>query len=104
MKAATLIQQKMEAALAINHLDISNESHMHNVPAGSESHFRVVVVSEQFENLALLARHRTVNKVLADELAGPIHALALHTYTTGEWSARGEQANVSPDCHGGAGR
>ena len=74
------------------------------MPAGSESHFRVVVVSEQFNDKALLARHRTVNKVLAEELAGAIHALALHTYTASEWSARGEQANASPDCHGGSGR
>jgi len=104
MTVQQTITDKLAQQLAPHHLSVENESHMHNVPAGSESHFRVVVVSEQFENLALLARHRTVNKVLADELAGPIHALALHTYTTGEWSARGEQANASPDCHGGAGR
>jgi BolA protein len=104
MTVQETITDKLSQQLSPQHLSVENESHMHNVPAGSESHFRVVVVSEQFENLALLARHRAVNKVLADELAGPIHALALHTYTATEWDARGEQANASPDCHGGAGR
>ncbi len=69
-------------------LEVINESHMHRVEPGSESHFKVVIVSEQFAGQRLLARHRQVNAVLADELAGAIHALALHTYTTSEWQEK----------------
>lgn len=59
------------------HLEVINESNMHNVPKGSESHFKVVVVSMDFENLSLIKRHRMVNDVLKDELAGGVHALSI---------------------------
>lgn len=65
--------------------------------AGIESHFKVIVVSQAFEGQRLLGRHRQVNGVLAEELAGAIHALALHTYTEAEWQAR-EQAPKTPGC------
>lgn len=104
MNTESIITSKLQAELAIDHLDVSNESHMHNVPEGSESHFRVVVVSDQFTDQPLLKRHRAVNAILKEELAGSIHALALHTYTSDEWRERGESATQSPDCHGGSGR
>ena len=63
------------------HLEVINESGNHNVAPGSESHFKVVLVAAEFEGQRLLARHRRVNGVLADELADSVHALALHTYT-----------------------
>jgi BolA protein len=59
-------------------------------------------VSTAFEGKRLIARHRALNSALADELAGPVHALALHTYTPEEWRAR-EGAPESPACRGGDG-
>ena len=47
-----------------------NESSGHNVPKGSETHFKVVVVSDSFDGQMLIARHRMVNEILADELSG----------------------------------
>lgn len=44
--------------------EVINESHMHSVPKGAETHFKVVVVSDQFDGLSLLQRHREVNTVL----------------------------------------
>ncbi|MGL5236711.1 MAG: BolA/IbaG family iron-sulfur metabolism protein, partial [Plesiomonas shigelloides] len=58
---------KLQAAFAPLHLDVINESHRHNVPAGSESHFKVVLVSDAFCGQRLLARHRAVNAALAEE-------------------------------------
>ena len=81
------------------HLEVVNESGNHNVPDGSESHFKVVLVSERFDGMRLVARHRLVNQTLAGELAGPVHALALHTYTAEEWRARYQDAPMSPPCH-----
>ena len=86
-----------------SHLEVINESYMHRVAPGSESHFKVVVVSQAFEGQRLLGRHRQVNGVLADELAGAIHALALHTYTESEWQARSRRqrrrvASANPLC------
>ena len=102
MSTKATIEQKIHQGLPATHLDVTNESHMHNVPDGSESHFRVVVVSEAFNDLALLGRHRKINALLKEELAGNIHALALHTFTPEEWLARGESADASPECRGGS--
>ena len=91
------IEAKLAAALSPSHLEVINESYMHRVEPGSESHFKVIVVSQEFEGQRLLGRHRQVNAVLADELAHAIHALALHTYTKAEWQLR-EQAPKTPGC------
>lgn len=104
MTTQDTIEQKVSAGLDCSFVNLTNESHMHNVPPGSESHFRLVVVSEAFDSLNLVARHRTINKLLREELAGPVHALALHTFTPQEWRDRGESAQQSPDCLGGAKR
>jgi BolA protein len=97
----SVIEEKLADALAPMHLEVINESGNHNVPAGSESHFKVVLVAAEFEGQRLLARHRRVNEVLAMELAHSIHALALHTYTEAEWRARFGAAPMSPPCLGG---
>ena len=94
------IIEKLQSTLQPEYLDVTNESHMHNVPPGSESHFKVVIVSSEFNGNMLVARHRLINKTLAEEIAGPVHALALHTMTPEEWSARGA-APDSPPCMGG---
>lgn len=99
------IQQQIETKLANQlqpqHLQVINESSNHNVPAGSESHFKVVVVSDQFQSKNLLARHRLVNQILSGELHDKIHALALHTYTSDEWHNQYGNAPMSPPCLGG---
>jgi len=97
-----IIEDKLVDALAPLHLEVINESANHNVAPGSESHFKVVLVATEFEGQRLLARHRRVNDVLADELARSIHALALHTYTVAEWRDRFGAAPMSPPCHGGS--
>jgi BolA protein len=102
MRIQQQIESKLDNQFAPLHLEVANESHMHSVPPGSESHFRVVLVSEQFEGRPLVQRHRAVNAALAEELAGGVHALALHTMTPEEWFAKGGQAPESPPCLGGS--
>ena len=97
------VERKLSVALSPLHLDVVNESGMHNVPAGSETHFKVLVVSEEFENEKLIARHRRINRLLAQELAGPVHALAIHALTPTEWFERGGAVPGSPPCLGGDG-
>lgn len=96
------IQSKLDEALHPSVLEVVNESHMHNVPPGSESHFKITVVSEEFNDKMLVARHRMVNKLLADELAGSVHAIALHTYSPDEYFERAGNVPDSPPCHGGS--
>lgn len=95
------IEQKLRTELSPSYLKVLNESYMHNVPEGAESHFKVIVVSDDFEGERLLSRHRTINSILADELANHIHALAIHTYSEAEWQALDtELVPNSPDCMG----
>ncbi len=102
MTTQETIQQKLQAAFSPLHLEVINESDNHNVPKGSESHFKVVVVSNAFEGEALLARHRQVNKVLAEELQGGVHALTMHTMTPEDWFNHGGTVRESPECLGGS--
>lgn len=98
------IHDKLVDALAPAALEVIDESHMHAVPKGAESHFKVVVVTDRFEGVPLVQRHRRVNEVLKDELAGKIHALSVHAYTPAQWTARGEVIPASPPCRGGSKR
>jgi BolA protein len=102
MTMLNTIQQKLSAAFHPLNLEVINESDNHSVPPGSESHFKVVLVSKTFEGESLIKRHRRVNQVLADELKSGIHALALHTMTPEEWFNRGGTSPASPECLGGS--
>ena len=97
------ITSALESAFQPLVLTVQNESHRHSVPPDSETHFKVVLVTEQFAGERSVKRHQQVYGVLAGWLTGPIHALALHTYTPKEWAELLE-APDSPDCRGGSGK
>ncbi len=95
--AELAIEGKVSAALQPVHLELLNESHMHAGPR-TDSHFKLVAVSAAFAGLSKVKRHQLVYRLVAEELAGPVHALALHLYTPEEW---GNQAvPASPLCAG----
>ena len=102
MIVQSVIETKLRNVFAPAHLAVMNESHMHSVPPNSETHFKVVVVSDAFEGKRLVARHQAVNATLADELAGPVHALSIQAHTPEEWTKRGGAVLDSPDCMGGS--
>jgi len=102
MEIQSNIERKLSDALNPEYLEVINESSMHNVPPGTESHFKVTVVSHKFDGQGLVSRHRTINRVLAEELNGRIHALALHTMTPDEWFDSGAESPDSPRCRGGS--
>lgn len=101
MNIQSVIEEKLLSHFQPAYLEVTNESHQHNVPVGSETHFKVVLVSPSFSGERLINRHRAVNAVLKDELANHIHALALHTYTDSEWQGLYGGAPDSPACLGG---
>lgn len=85
---ADMIGKKLTEALSPHSLNIVNESHLHaghgdHVLSG-ESHFRVHIVSEAFNGKSRIERHRMINQLLATELAGGVHALAIHANTPEE--------------------
>ena len=101
LKVQRAIEAKVAEALSPSHLDVINESHMHSVPPGSESHFKLVIVTDRFEGVSRVKRHQTVNAVLAKEISEDIHALSMETLTPGEWQTRHGRTLESPACLGG---
>jgi stress-induced morphogen len=95
------IKVKVESEVKPQHFDLINESHLHSGPA-TESHFKLIVVSETFNGLSAVKRHQRLYAVLAEELREGVHALALHLYTPEEWASRQSSAPDSPDCRGGS--
>ncbi len=89
------IKSQLELALETEYCEVVNESSQHSGPA-TESHFKIVVVSSDFDEMKLIDRHRFINKLFTDELKH-IHALAMHTYTPKEWEKR-QVAPNSPEC------
>ena len=91
MRTADLITKKLTEALAPQSLEVVDESHKHEGHAGhqpgGQTHFRVYIVSELFKNMTRLQRHRLINQTLAGELAGGVHALAIHAAAPGEGGA-----------------
>ena len=96
------IEDKLRASLAPVHLEVINESHMHSVPPGSESHFKLVVVADTFGDQNRVRRQQTVHRILSAELADGVHALTMQTLTPAEWAASGGAIALSPDCRGGS--
>ena len=82
------IRAKLEAGLGPENLEIVDESHRHagHAEAGEarESHFRVRIVSAAFAGQSRIERQRQVYSLLSEEMAGPVHALALTTLAPGE--------------------
>lgn len=91
MNVAAAIEQKLAAALQPSRLKVVDESELHKGHAGhrpgGQSHFRVEIVSAAFEGQTRVARQRRVYEILADEIKGGVHALALKTLTPAEDSA-----------------
>ncbi len=88
MAVKTTIVEKLTAAFAPLQLDVIDESHQHVGHAGhrpgGETHFRVHIVSEAFRGKSRVERHRMINRTLSGELAGGVHALAIHASAPGE--------------------
>ncbi len=95
------VEKKIEHTLSDNfnlsHLEVINESHMHSGP-NTESHFKVILVSDEFEDVKLVQRHRRINELLKFELENGVHALSLHLFTNNEWKDKEEYVKYSPPC------
>lgn len=92
-----LISQHLPTA----HYDVINESINHHVPPNSETHFKLIIISSDFDSLSKVARHRLINKLLADEFHHGLHALSLSLHTPAEWKAHGGSILNSPACRDG---
>ena len=95
---ATIIREKLTAALQPTRLEIEDDSARHaghhheggmDAKPGGESHFNLIVVATAFEGLSRVARQRAVNTVVAEQLAGPVHALSIRAMTPAEAATAG---------------
>ncbi|KAN0038313.1 hypothetical protein ACTA71_000485 [Dictyostelium dimigraforme] len=94
------IIEKLTHQLKPIHLDVVNESYMHSVPRGSETHFKVIIVSDIFNGKSIVAQHRLVNDTLKNEMKNGVHALSIHCSTPDKW----DESTIlsSPGCMGGS--
>jgi BolA protein len=88
MTTREIIINKLHEAFTPESLEVQDESHLHKGHAGhrpeGETHFRVYIVSQAFQGKSRIERHRLINASLSSELAGSVHALALHAKAPGE--------------------
>lgn len=102
MKIEQSIRAKVEKAFAPVHFEIENESAKHHRPAGSETHFKLVVVSDHFEGVSRVERQRQVAALFDEEREAGLHALSQRVMTAKEWEAVKENFEMkSPTCRDG---
>jgi BolA protein len=91
MQTKDVITKKLTEAFAPESLRVEDESHLHAGHAGhrpgGQTHYRIYIVSESFRGKSRVDRHRSINAVLAQELADGLHALAIHAAAPGEGAA-----------------
>ena len=95
-----IVQNKIDKLLRdkfnVSILTIKNDSYKHNVPADSESHFNVQIISDDFQNLSQIQRHKKVYKAV-ESLLTEIHAFSITAMTTSEFKEN-PSFRDTPDC------
>ena len=92
------ITEKLQKAFQPEILLVENESFRHKVPLGSETHFKILIVSECFALQTPIERQRSIMDLLSKEMKGPIHALSLRAMTISEYKASHFKFHTPP-CH-----
>jgi BolA protein len=91
--------QLVQVGINLNHYEVENESHKHSGTA-TDSHYKLVLVSDSFADMGLVQRHQAVYGRAQPLMNTPIHALALHCYTPGEWQQRNQTSRATANCMG----
>lgn len=97
MSRKEFLEKTLSIALSPSVLEVINESQQHMVPSNSESHFKLIIVTDKFTNLNRIERHRLIFSILADEFKN-MHALTLSLYTPKEWEDKKNNPEISPKC------
>ena len=96
MSAYDMIVSQLNLSFNVENLFLENESFMHNVPPNSETHFKLVIVSNDFAELANIKRHQSIYNALNGTMS-KIHALSIQAFTPDEYLAN-PVILKSPDC------
>ena len=89
MSIRETIENRLAAAFSPQHLEVINESHLHaghqeHFDGLGETHLRVRIVADAFAGMSRVERHRAINALVADALAGGVHAFAVEAAAPGE--------------------
>ena len=101
MDTQQTIIKKLNETFSPFYLEVLNESDKHSGPKNAQTHFKITIVAAAFEKKRSVARHQSIYQILADELAGEVHALAIHTFSLEEWKVQ-QSSPDSPHCLGGS--
>ncbi len=93
------IQSLVQESIKPLHLELENESSQHSVPPGSETHFKILVVSDVFNEISRIDRQRKIHALLDQEFKTGLRALTIRALTPLEWKKTGDEEFVSPPCH-----
>ena len=96
MSMKSQIEDLCSKAMNFDFISIENESHLHSSSQNTESHFKLIMVSDDFLNMSLIKRHKYIYQIL-DEIMPKIHALAIHVFTKEEFKNNKVNTN-SPEC------
>jgi len=96
MSSYKRIINALNKQLTIEHMFLENESSMHNVPPNSESHFKLIIASDDFIKLSKVKRHQLIYQILS-KVMSEIHALSIQAFTIEEYKAN-PVIYSSPDC------
>ena len=91
------ISELIRGTSGIAHFEVLDESSGHNVPVGSETHFKLVAVGDVFVQKSRIQRHRMINAMLQVEFESGMHACSMHLFTPEEWEASSDVPD-SPEC------
>lgn len=104
MSIESEIRSRITNTFSPTYIELVNESHMHSVPENSETHFKLVLVCDEFEGMRKVARHQKIYALTSDLMEKGLHALALHLFTEAEWQTQQHSSLSSPNCMGGSKR
>ncbi|MCW5197525.1 BolA family protein [Buchnera aphidicola] len=80
-----LIKKKIQKQIKVKYLKIYNTSFMHPKLKNNNSHFKIIIVSQDFLKINILRRHQIIYNILSKELKKVIHGIEIFTYTFKEW-------------------
>lgn len=95
------IEQILTKTYAPIYLQVDDESQQHHVPLDAQTHYKIIVVTQNFASLSRVQRHRLINTLLHNEFQEGLHALSMHLYTPEEWEDRKNAVQTSPHCKDG---
>ncbi|CAL4323260.1 DNA-binding transcriptional regulator BolA [Buchnera aphidicola (Chaitophorus sp. 3695)] len=93
-----LIEKKIKKTIQVSYLKIYNISFMHPKLKNNNSHFKIIIVAQNFFKINILRRHQIIYNILSKELKKIIHGIEIFTYTPIEWIKKSKKKIYSVKC------